>query len=116
MVQCVALANEAANEWINLGKALGLEAVVLASIHQRHGRSALACFADMFDQWLQLSTPQHPANWSTFITALQSIDKNTVARNIQRKYVDFEALHVATVFPCLHFLLVILKVYKILSY
>ena len=85
VVQCVTLAYDAFIMWINLGMALGLKTFVLASIHQRHERQLLVCFADMFDQWLQLSTPQHPAKWSTLITALQSIGKMQLANIIQTK-------------------------------
>ena len=101
VVQCVTLALDASTMWINLGAALGIDSFVLTSIHQRHKGSLFPCFANMFDQWLQLSTPQHPAKWSTLITALQSIELNAVAFEIQEKYVDFEALHVANIFSCL---------------
>ena len=60
------------HEWYMLGVALGISPSKLNIIEIHRHRDPKMCCHDVYDLWQQLSTPHHPANWATLISALKS--------------------------------------------
>ena len=66
------VAGDMPHEWYMLGVALGISPSKLNIIQIHRHRDPQMCCRDVYDLWRQLSTPHHPANWATLISALKS--------------------------------------------
>lgn len=60
------------DDWYMLGVTLGISPSKLNIIEIHRHRDPQMCCQDVYDLWRQLSTPHHPANWATLISALKS--------------------------------------------
>lgn len=74
-------------KWYMLGVALGISPSKLNIIEIHRHRDPQMCCRDMYDLWQQLSTPHHPANWATLISALKSeiCQENRIAADLEEE-------------------------------
>ena len=62
-----------AADWKDIGIELGLELDGLAIIERNHPSDCVACFQDMINKWLQLTTDG--ATWKTLEVALTNVNR-----------------------------------------
>ena len=76
------------DNWYMLGVALGISPSKLNIIEIHRHRDPQMCCRDVYDLWRQLSTPHHPANWATLISALDSsiCGQRTIAASLRKRF------------------------------
>ena len=78
------------DKWWRVGVALGLSQAQINAIDQQHRGEPIACFAEVFHHWQQLSTSQQPVNWTTLVAVLHSrtVGENQLANFLQETFID----------------------------
>ncbi len=75
------ISEEVASVWDRLGRALGLEESVLSIISRDVPTNCELACEQMLQKWLS-GRGHHPVSWSTLITALSDINKQTLAEDL----------------------------------
>ena len=78
------------DKWKRVGVALGLSQAQINAVEEHRLANPLACFAEVFHLWQQLSTPQQPVSWSTLVTVLNSrtVEEKCLASFLQETFID----------------------------
>ncbi len=78
----MSIIEEVAYVWDRLGRALGLEESILSIISRDVPTNCELACERMLQKWLS-GRGHHPVSWSTLITALSDINKQTLAEDLQ---------------------------------
>ena len=84
------VATKIPDKWRRVGVALNLSQAQLNAIEKQHRGDPLDCFAEVFNHWQQLSTPQQPVSWTTLVAVLRSdtVGEESLAAFIQQTFID----------------------------